>query len=92
MTESVANNDLNRQTKLQILGLTENILNSQNVEDIIADYDLGRIPESGDLHHQMALVKLTELLLGHALVEAPIVSEVVKNGRFLRSLNFSSIT
>jgi len=32
----------------------------------------------------MALIKLTETLLGHTLVEAPTILEVAKKGRFLR--------
>ena len=66
-------------------------METQNIEEIIFDYELGNIAEILDIQQQMALVEFTESLMGHTLVQVPVISEMAKNGRFLRFVMTTNI-
>ena len=77
--------NFNHKTKINILDITQTLFDSNNIEEIVTLYELGQLSKVEDIYQQMALVQLSEELLGETVIQIPIISEVVKNGRFLRS-------
>ena len=71
-------------TKERITDFTRKLLDANNIAEIITDYELGKMPELENIQLQMALIKLTENIMGHTNVFQPIVAEMARNGRFLR--------
>ena len=85
ITESpVSFNSVDTFIKQKIISLTNKVLETKNVEEIISDYELGNLPEFDNVQLQMALIALTEeKLLGKVITKADTY-EMPKNGRFLR--------
>ena len=71
-------------TKQRITDFTRKLLDANNIAEIITDYELGKMPDLENIQLQMALIKLTENMMGHTNVFQPVVAEMARNGRFLR--------
>ena len=84
ITERVKQDIFNSSIKFKIFNVTKQLLDCKSVQEVTANYELGNIPELESIELQMALVRFTEDLLGHTIVESPVVAELTKNGRFLR--------
>ena len=70
--------------KEKIISLTHKVLECKNVEEIISEYELGKLAELDNIHLQMALLQLSEEKFSGLIVSETNVFEMPKNGRFLR--------
>ena len=66
------------------MSLTHKVLECKNVEEIIHEYELGKLAEFDNIHLQMALLQLSEEKFSGLNVSEANVFEMPKNGRFLR--------